>query len=153
MRLFIVFFIIISALIAVIKDANPGFTFIAQMMGVSWGALAGSFLAPFMYGLYLKNVTKSSVWACFGFAVFVTIIQLLCSFKVINVSNIPVLSLIFKTSIHSGVISMVGGLIIVPIVSCFTPKLASADVDNMFGCYEKKIVVPVREALEEGENV
>ena len=152
MRLFVVFFIICSAVIAIIKDSYPGITFIAQMMGVSWGALAGSFLAPFMYGLYLKNVTKSSVWACFGFAVFVTIIQLLCSFKVINVSNIPVLSLIFKTSIHSGVISMIGGLIIVPIVSSFTPKLASADVDNMFGCYEKKIVVPVREALEEGEN-
>ncbi|MBP5705779.1 MAG: sodium:solute symporter, partial [Spirochaetales bacterium] len=152
MRLFVVFFIICSAVIAILKDAKPGFTFIAQMMGVSWGALAGSLLAPFMYGLYLKNVTKSSVWACFVFAIVVTIIQLLCSFKVLNVSNIPVLSLIFKTSIHSGVISMIGGLIIVPIVSTFTKKLSSADVESMFGCYEKKIVVPVLEALEEGEN-
>ncbi|MCQ2584646.1 MAG: sodium:solute symporter, partial [Treponema sp.] len=46
MRVFIVFFIIVSAVIAVIKDANPGVTFIAQMMGVSWGGLAGAFLAP-----------------------------------------------------------------------------------------------------------
>lgn len=151
MRLFVVFFIICSAVIAIIKDAYPGITFIAQMMGVSWGALAGSFLAPFMYGLYLKNVTKSSVWACFGFAIVVTIVQLLCTFGVLHVQNVPVLSLVFKTSIHSGVISMLGGLIIVPIVSAFTPKLTASDVDKMFGCYEKKIVVPVREALEDGE--
>ena len=51
MRLFIVFFILVSAVIAVIKDSIPGLTFIAQMMGVSWGALAGAFLAPFLYGL------------------------------------------------------------------------------------------------------
>ena len=42
MRLLIVFFIIVSAVIAVIKDSHPEITFIAQMMGVSWGALAGT---------------------------------------------------------------------------------------------------------------
>ena len=47
MRVFIVFFIFVSAVIAIFKDAHPEVTFIAQMMGVSWGALAGSFLAPF----------------------------------------------------------------------------------------------------------
>ena len=65
MRLFIVFFILVSAVIAVIKDAHPEITFIAQMMGVSWGALAGAFLAPFLYGLYWKGITKSSVVVCF----------------------------------------------------------------------------------------
>ena len=37
-------------------------TFIAQLMGVSWGALAGAFLAPFLYGLYWKGVTKAACW-------------------------------------------------------------------------------------------
>ncbi|MDO5491390.1 MAG: sodium:solute symporter, partial [Bacillota bacterium] len=41
MRIFILFFILVSAVIAVVKDAHPEFIFIAQMMGVSWGALAG----------------------------------------------------------------------------------------------------------------
>ena len=36
--------------------------FIAQLMGISWGALAGAFLAPFLYGLYWKGVTRASVW-------------------------------------------------------------------------------------------
>ena len=48
MRVFIVFFIFVSAVIAIFKDAHPEVTFIAQMMGVSWGALAGSFLAPYL---------------------------------------------------------------------------------------------------------
>ena len=47
LRLFIVFFVVVSAVIAVVKDTF-NFTFIAQMMGVSWGALAGAFLAPFL---------------------------------------------------------------------------------------------------------
>ena len=58
MRGFIVFFVVISAVIAIIKDAYPEFTFIAQMMGVSWGALAGAFIAPFLYGLYSKRTTR-----------------------------------------------------------------------------------------------
>ena len=41
MRVLIVFFIVISLMIAL----NPP-TFIAQLMGISWGALAGAFLAP-----------------------------------------------------------------------------------------------------------
>ncbi|MED9807442.1 MAG: sodium/solute symporter, partial [Lachnospiraceae bacterium] len=60
MRIFLVFFVVISVVIAL----DPP-TFIAQLMGISWGALAGAFLAPFMYGLYWKGVTKSAVWASF----------------------------------------------------------------------------------------
>ena len=57
MRVLIVFFIVISLMIAL----NPP-TFIAQLMGISWGALAGAFLAPFMLGLYWRGVTSASVW-------------------------------------------------------------------------------------------
>ena len=38
MRIFIVFFIVVSAVIAIFKDSHPEVTIIAQMMGVSWGA-------------------------------------------------------------------------------------------------------------------
>ena len=56
MRVLIMFFIAISLLIAL----NPP-TFIAQHMGISWGALAGAFLAPFMLGLYSNSVNTASV--------------------------------------------------------------------------------------------
>lgn len=37
-------------------------------MGISWGALAGAFLAPFLYGLYWKRTTKAAVWVSFIFS-------------------------------------------------------------------------------------
>lgn len=58
-RILIVIFIAISSVLALIQYKSA-VTFIAQLMGVSWGALAGSFLAPFMYSLYSKKVTKVS---------------------------------------------------------------------------------------------
>jgi Na+(H+)/acetate symporter ActP len=60
-------FIIISAAIAIIQYKSS-ITFIAQLMGISWGALAGSFLAPFLYGLYWKKTSKASVWCGFIFS-------------------------------------------------------------------------------------
>ncbi|MBE5809198.1 MAG: sodium:solute symporter, partial [Clostridiales bacterium] len=56
MRLLIVVFIAISAIMAVVQY-RQNVTFIAQLMGVSWGALAGAFLAPFLYGLYMKRTS------------------------------------------------------------------------------------------------
>ena len=60
-RFLIVVFIAISAGLALVqyKSTSP-IAFIAQMMGVSWGAMAGAFLAPFLYSLYSKRVTATS---------------------------------------------------------------------------------------------
>ena len=150
MRLFIVFFILVSAVIAVIKDSIPGLTFIAQMMGVSWGALAGAFLAPFLYGLYWKGVTKASVGVCYAWGCLMAVLQLIISLAKVDTSSWgPVLSYIFKSSINSGVVAMVGGLIIVPIVSAFTKKLDAKFVEETFSCYDKKTEVSQKTSLGE----
>ena len=149
MRVFIVFFILVSAVIAIIKDSFPGITFIAQMMGVSWGALAGAFLAPFMYGLYWKGVTKASVAVCYVWGCGIAILQLFITLLGVDVSGWgTVLAYVFKSSINSGVVAMVGGLIIVPIVSLFTKKEDKARVDEIFTCFDEKVSVPVTEALD-----
>ena len=121
MRAFIVVFIIVSALIA-IKQAKSRSLFIAQMMGVSWGALAGAFLAPFLYGLYYKKTTKAAVIVSFAFGVGMELVQLCISLGWLDVSSLPLLAFVFKNSLYSGVFAMVGGLIIVPVVSAFTKK-------------------------------
>ena len=118
MRVLIVFFIAISLLIAL----NPP-TFIAQLMGISWGALAGAFLAPFMMGLYWKRVTTASVWACFVWGVGLTVINMLLG----NPIN----------PINCGAIAMLGGFPVVFLVSLFTPKLPQKDVEQIFLCYKK----------------
>ena len=64
MRILIVFFIAISVVIALVQY-HSSVTFIAQLMGISWGALAGAFLAPFLYGLYWKRTSKAAVWVSF----------------------------------------------------------------------------------------
>ena len=61
MRALIIVFIAVSVVIAIIQYKS-NITFIAQLMGVSWGALAGAFLAPFLYGLYWKKATKDEFY-------------------------------------------------------------------------------------------
>ena len=149
MRLFIVFFILVSAVIAILKDTVwSDFVFIAQMMGVSWGALAGAFLAPFLYGLYFKWVTKAAVWTSFAFGVCTMLLQLLISLKVFAVSG-GVLGFIFQNSLYSGVFAMLGGLVIVPLVSAFTQSGKPQNVESKFAGYDTKITVSAKRALEE----
>jgi len=149
MRIFIVFFIIISAVIAVIKDSHPEITFIAQMMGVSWGALAGSFLAPFLYGLYWKKTTKAACYVSFVWGCALMVIQMAVSLGGIDVSAWgPVLGYLFASSIRSGVLAMVGGLVIVPLVSLFTARQDEAEIEKIFTCYDEKVSVAKKEALD-----
>lgn len=145
-RAFIVVFIVISAVIAIVQYHSPSLL-IAQMMGVSWGALAGSFLAPFLYGLYWKKTSGCGVVASFVFGVTLEVVQLLISLKVFSVSDIPVLSFVFRNSLYSGVFAMVGGLIIVPVVSLLTPGSVPKNAEEMFGCYHRTMTVEVTDSL------
>ena len=149
MRWLIVAFITLSAVIEILKDSIwSDFVFIAQMMGVSWGALAGAFLAPFLYGLYWKKTTRTAVWVSFVYGVGLMLVQLLVSMKVIALNG-GVLGFIFTNSLYSGVFAMVGGLVLVPIVSLLTQKEKPQNVDEMFACYDAEITVPVSKSLNE----
>ncbi len=135
-RLLIIFFIVLSAVIAIMKDTVwSGVVFIAQMMGVSWGALAGAFLAPFLYGLYSKRVSKAAVWTCFVTGVGIMLVQLLISMKLFAVSG--VFAVIFANSLYSGVFAMLLGLVLVPLVSLFTRKSIPDNCEAVFACYKK----------------
>ncbi len=150
MRFFIVFFILVSAVIAIFKDAHPEVTFIAQMMGVSWGALAGAFLAPFLYGLYWKGVTKTSAAVCFVWGCSVAALQLIVTLGGVDVSGWgAVLGYIFKSSINSGVVAMVGGLAIVPLISMVTKKQDEGEVRDIFACYDETVTITKKSSLQE----
>ena len=146
MRLFIVAFVAVSAGIAIVQ-AKSRSLFIAQMMGVSWGALAGAFLAPFLYGLYWKKTTKASVLVSFVWGVGLEIVQLLVSLKLLDVSGSAFLSFVFNNSIYSGVIAMVGGLVIVPVVSLLSRKSCPKGTEEMFSCYQANRTVGITDNL------
>ncbi|MCI8714040.1 MAG: sodium/solute symporter [Ruminococcus sp.] len=129
MQALIVFFIVVSVVIAL----NPP-TFIAQLMGISWGALAGAFLAPFMYGLYWKGVTKAAVWASFITGVGITVSNMFIGY--------------IASPINAGAIAMLAGLVVVPVVSLLSPKMDKGTVEKIFECYDEKVVRTKKQSLE-----
>ncbi len=116
------------------------------MMGVSWGALAGAFLAPFLYSLYWKKTTKAAVVTSFIFGTGLEIVQLLISIGLFKPTT-PILSFVFTNSLYSGVFAMVGGLVLVPIVSLLTQKTLPENIDEKFSCYDVEVVTNKKDSL------
>jgi SSS family solute:Na+ symporter len=77
------------------------------------------------------------VVASFNFGTGLDIVQLCISVGWLSVKGIPVLDFVFSNSLYSGVFAMVGGLVLVPIVSLLTQKTLPADVDGKFRCFNK----------------
>ncbi|MBO7341705.1 MAG: sodium:solute symporter, partial [Clostridia bacterium] len=147
MRLLIVFFVALSAVIAILKDTVwADSVFIAQMMGISWGALAGAFLAPFLFGLYSKKISKPAVATCFVFGTGTQIVQLLISMGVFTVEG-GFFGLILKNSLYSGVFAMLAGLVIVPLVSAFTGRFVPEDTDEIFSCFNHSVTTDITDSL------
>lgn len=130
MQLLIVFFILLSVVLALDPPA-----FIAQLMGISWGALAGAFLAPFLYGLYWKRTTRMSVWASFAAGIGITVSNMLIGY--------------IDSPINAGALAMVAGMIIVPVVSLLTSKPSGEHIDRIFACYDETVVIKKKHSLEE----
>ena len=107
MRVLLVVFIALSAFIGIIQ-VQGSLPFIAQLMAISWGALAGAFLGPFLWGLYKRRVSKAAVWCSFIVGVCLTTGNMLAG----NALGSP---------LNIGALAMVLSIIIVPLVSLFTP--------------------------------
>ena len=139
MRVLVVVFIAISVVLAIVQYTS-NVTFIAQLMGVSWGALAGSFLAPFLYGLYWKKATKAACWVSFLFSTL---------FMLANIAFQSAFPAVLQSPINAGAFCMVAGLVIVPVVSAFTRKPDRDLVEEAFSCYHHKVLVDQSQALGE----
>ncbi len=112
MRILLVVFIAISAIIALVQY-HSSIVFIAQLMGYSWGALAGAFLGPFLWGLYKKHVSKAAVWCSFIVGVGLTALNM-----GMGSAGTPLIA----SPINCGALCMILSLVIVPVVSLFTPS-------------------------------
>ncbi|MDR0822031.1 MAG: sodium/solute symporter [Oscillospiraceae bacterium] len=119
MRILVVVFILLSVVLAL----NPP-TFIAQLMGVSWGALAGSFLAPFLFSLYSKRSSKVGVWACFIFGVGFTLANMVFHF--------------FASPINAGAFTMVASFAIMPLFGLLGKPADKDQTDKLFEEFKEK---------------
>ena len=122
LRSLVVVFILVSVLLALTPP-----TFIAQLMGISWGALAGAFLAPFLYGLYWKRMTRFGVWVSFFLGIGITLGNMLLG---------------LTSSINAGAIAMLASLVVTPLAALLGKKLEGEMVENIFRCYDEKVLVP-----------
>lgn len=140
MRIFIAVFLVISVIIACNKNAS-----ISTLMSYSWGALSGSFLGPFLYGLFMKKASPAAVWTSLCTGVGITVVHMMLfsmgisAFDGIRQSVIDMnCPLNLLSPINAGAFAMIVSLIIVPIVSSFTKAPDQKKVDNAFSALNTK---------------
>ena len=106
-------FIIISFFIA-----RYEFALIITLMSLSWGAVAGSFMAPLLYGLYWKRTTRAGIWA--GMVTGLTLAVAL--FFILGAANSPIAS----------TIAMLAPFLVIPLVSLGTAAPEAAVLERAF---------------------
>ena len=118
MRVLLVVFIVVSAGIGIIQ-VQGSLPFIAQLMGISWGALAGAFLGPFLWGLYSGRVSKAAVWTSFVLGVGLTVGNMISG----NGIALALFGAGAANPINIGALAMVLSIVVVPLVSLVTPSV------------------------------
>jgi len=114
MRLLCVVFVIMSFILAVLP--NP----ILSLAALSWGAISGCMLAPYLYGLFWKRVTKAGIWS--GIAAALSIVIGGALLKGLNSPLIPTIS----------ASAIVLPLFIVPAVSMMTKGYSPVHLRRIF---------------------
>jgi len=106
-------FIVVSFVIARYQLAV-----IVTLMSLSWGVVAGAFMAPFLYGLYWKRVTRAGALA----GMFTGVVLGIVLFFALGPDNSPI----------SASIAMIVPFGVVPLVSAFTARPSDALVAKAF---------------------
>ncbi len=132
MRILTAVFVVLSFAIAVLP--NP----ILTMAALSWGVVAGSLLAPYLYGLFWKGVTRAGVWAgiCTGVA---TSLGSAIYFN-FDAQYVPIFS----------AAAIVLPLVVVPVVSVFTRQFSR---EHIFKMYPHAKVKDVKSAIPAEDTV
>ncbi|HPF86817.1 MAG TPA: sodium:solute symporter [Candidatus Limiplasma sp.] len=107
MRVLCIVFVIFSLMINFLMQN----TSIVSLMSLSWGTIAGAFLAPFLYGLLWRGVTKIGAYSGVIGGALISLLP-------------PLITGDMSLSPISGAAAMLAGLVIVPVVSVLTKKHA-----------------------------
>lgn len=115
MRILCVVFVVLSFAIAAFKPKE-----IITLMSFSWGTVAGTFIGPYVWGLYSKKVTRLGAWSGMLLGFLTSIIPAIVSG--FNAKYAPAF----------GMFAMIVSLVITPLVSIYTPKYSSEFVKGIF---------------------
>jgi Na+/proline symporter len=111
LRILCIVFIALSLYLAITPNI------ILNLMAFSWGAVAGAFIGPYLFGLFYKKATKAGAWAgMLSGTAFCSI------FSYLYPGNIPLI----------GSVAMILSILVVPVVSAFTRQLPQEHIDRVF---------------------
>lgn len=118
LRVLCLVFVAISAVLAIFKiDA------IVTLMSLSWGVLSGSFIGPYVLGLYCKKINKAGVYA----SVITTLLLTLILIITLGMSRTPFI----------GVVCMASSFIVTPLFSWIFSKKCTVDASVVDTVKEK----------------
>ena len=81
------------------------------------------------------------------FSTIFMIIDMLVNLKVLNL-NLGLL----QSPINAGAFCMIAGLVLVPLVSLITKAPSKDQVDSIFACYDRKVLVSAKDSIEVAED-
>ncbi len=120
MRILCLVFIAISVVIAILQPSS-----IINLMSFSWGTLAGCFLPPYIYGLYMRRASKVGAIASIISALTLTLTLYIISKTVPSATP-------WLTPPAIGVFAIVTGLIVMPVASLLSAPPPLELVDGAF---------------------
>ncbi|NLO76057.1 MAG: sodium/solute symporter [Clostridia bacterium] len=115
MRSFCLLFIMLSAVLALLKPA-----IILTLMALSWGTVAGVFLGPYLWGLFWKGTTKMGAWS--GALVGLIFSLGFSWFHHFDAGYVPI----------GGALAMLLSLAVVPAVSLVTERFSQEHLLKVF---------------------
>jgi SSS family transporter len=120
MRIFCAVFVLLSFFVSWYSANNNSgvMSVVIKLMSLSWGVLAGSFLGPFLSGLWLRRAGKASAWAgmTVGFAVAMVLNFVPISFGTLKV-----------TSLIAGALAMLASILVSFVVTWIAPSKKEFD--------------------------
>ncbi|HOJ32827.1 MAG TPA: sodium:solute symporter family protein [Candidatus Hydrogenedentes bacterium] len=115
MRILCAVFILFS----VVTALKPP-SIILSLMAISWGTVAGAFLAPYLYGLFFPKGTAAAAWVCALLGLAISTGGSIY-FK-LDPSKTPLL----------GSLAMLIPLVVFPLVSLVTPRVSKEQMSKLF---------------------
>lgn len=141
-RVLCLVFVAVSAVLAIAEvDA------IVSMMSLSWGAIAGCFIGPYVYGLYSKKANKAGAYASIICSLVLTF-ALICGlgyYSLRAAGGDPSFGEAFKAGIGKspfiGVVTMAASMIVTPVASLIFSRKCAVSQELLSAVFPAKLPV------------
>ena len=141
-RMLCLVFVAVSAVLAIVEvDA------IVSMMSLSWGAIAGCFMGPYVYGLYSRKANKAGAYASIITSLLLTfsLIVGLGYFVLRADGGDPTFGEAFKAGIGQspfiGVVTMAASMVVTPVVNLIFAKKCAVSKELLDAVFPAKLPV------------